>query len=302
MQSKTNATAFLALFTGAIVWGLIWYPYRVLEQAGLSGVPATTLTYAVALLGGILAFRSHSRALRPSLLLVLIGLAAGACNLSYVLGMLHGQVMRVLLLFYLAPLWTVALSRLILKERLDRVGAGVLLLSVSGAATMLWRPELGLPLPAVTAEWLGLASGFLFALGNVLARKAAHLPEEARVLSMFLGVTLIGGGLLVVEGLPAMPASGALWPLMGLVALLGLILLAVNLSAQYGFSHMPANRAAVILLFEPVVAAIASWLLAGEAMSAQEWLGGSLIACASLMSVRVGESSIEAGAPGLAER
>jgi drug/metabolite transporter (DMT)-like permease len=291
MQSKTNATAFLALFTGAIVWGLIWYPYRVLEQAGLSGVAATTLTYAVALLGGILAFRSHWRALRPSPLLVLIGLCAGACNVSYVLGMLHGQVMRVLLLFYLAPLWTVALSRLILKERLDRAGAGVLLLSISGAAIMLWRPELGLPLPTVTAEWLGLASGLLFALGNVLARKAAHLPEEARVLSLFIGVVLLGGVLLSREGLPALPPAEALLPLMGLVALLGVILLAVNLSAQYGFSHLPANRAAVILLFEPVVAALASWLLAGEAMGAQEWLGGSLIACASLMSVRVGDGT-----------
>lgn len=297
MQSKTNATAFLALFTGAIVWGLIWYPYRVLEQAGLSGVAATTLTYAVALLGGILAFRSHWRALSPSLLLVLIGLSAGACNLSYVLGMLHGQVMRVLLLFYLAPLWTVALSRLILKERLDRAGAGVLLLSIAGAATMLWRPELGLPLPTVTAEWLGLASGFLFALGNVLARKAAHLPEEARALSMFIGVVLLGGILLGMEGLPALPATGTLLPLVGMVALLGLILLAVNVSAQYGFSHMPANRAAVILLFEPVVAALASWLLAGEAMSAQEWLGGALIACASLMSVRVGDSRSESAEP-----
>ncbi|MDD5297065.1 MAG: DMT family transporter [Rhodocyclaceae bacterium] len=294
MQSKTHATAFVALFTGAIVWGLIWYPYRVLEQAGLSGVFATTATYAVALAGGILAFRSHWRALRPSPLLILIGLAAGACNFSYVLGMLHGQVMRVLLLFYLAPLWTVALSRLILKERLDRASALVLLLSVTGAAIMLWRPELGVPLPRVPAEWLGLASGFLFALGNVLARRAAHVPEEARVLAMFLGVALLGAILLFLEGAPALPPVG--WSPIGLVLLLGIILLAVNLAAQYGLAHLPANRAAVILLFEPVVAALASWLLAGETMSPREWLGGALIACASLMSVRVGAGSDGTGA------
>jgi len=42
-----------ALLAGATVWGLIWYPYRKLELASLSGSMATTLTYAVALCFGI---------------------------------------------------------------------------------------------------------------------------------------------------------------------------------------------------------------------------------------------------------
>ena len=47
---------------------------------------------------------------------------------------------------------------------------------------------------------------------------------------------------------------------------------------------MPANRAIVILLFELVVAAIASYWLAGEMMRPQDWIGGSLIVAASLAS------------------
>jgi drug/metabolite transporter (DMT)-like permease len=43
-------------------------------------------------------------------MLLLIALVAGGCNLGYVLATVHGEVMRVLLLFYLAPLWTVLLA------------------------------------------------------------------------------------------------------------------------------------------------------------------------------------------------
>ena len=58
----------------------------------------------------------------------------------------------------------------------------------------------------------------------------------------------------------------------------------MSLSLQYGLSRMPANRAIVILLFELVVAAIAAWLLAGETMRAQDWIGGALIVAATLVS------------------
>jgi hypothetical protein len=48
-------------------------------------------------------FRRDLHALRrPDWMLVLIGLSAGWTNLGYVLGMVHGQVMQVLLLL-LAP-------------------------------------------------------------------------------------------------------------------------------------------------------------------------------------------------------
>ena len=50
-----------ALLTGATVWGVIWYPYRVLEHAGVGGAVATTLTYAGALLLGLVCLRPRIR-------------------------------------------------------------------------------------------------------------------------------------------------------------------------------------------------------------------------------------------------
>ena len=184
--------AVAALLTGALVWGLIWYPYRVLRDAGIDGIPATTLTYAIALVLGGLVWRPRPTwPERPGLLLAL-AFAAGGCNIGYVMATLTGEVMRVLLLFYLAPLWTVLLAWLLLGERLNRFGAFVILLSLGGAATMLWRPETGLPLPRDIADWTGLGAGFCFALYNVLSRRARDVPVAQRVMVSFAGVVMLG--------------------------------------------------------------------------------------------------------------
>ncbi len=301
---RDKTVAIASLLTGAVVWGLVWYPYRVFEQAGMPGLHASILTYLVALLLGAILLRSHVLAmLRDGSFtwkLPLIGLAAGGCNLGYVLATLHGEVMRVLLLFYLAPLWTVFWSRLLLDERLNRAGAAVVALSLGGAVTMLWRPELGAPWPSCGAEWLGMAAGFLFALSNVLVRQTAQLSVEVKSLAVFLGVVLLG--LLVLAFGPAenametvdtgAPAGMQPWHWLVLV-LVGVILMVINLVVQHGLTHTPANQAIVIFLFELVVAALSSWLLAGETMEAREWLGGAMIIAASLFSGKLEAAGIE---------
>lgn len=274
-----------ALVTGALVWGLIWYPYRTLQQAGIGGVSASLLTYGIALAVGIVLLRRHLGDLRPTPVLVLIALSAGGCNLGYVLATMHGEVMRVLLLFYLAPLWTVLLSRLLLGERLTAIGGMVIGLSLAGAATMLWRVELGMPWPRAGAEWIGLLAGVLFALSNVLIRRATQLTIEVKSLAVCVGVMLIAI-LLLVAGVESPPAALSGQSLVVLLVI-GIVLLLVNLVVQYGLMRVVANRAIVILLSELVFAALAAWLLAGETMGVREWIGGGMIAAASLLSARM---------------
>lgn len=281
---QAPSTAVFALLTGAFVWGVIWYPYRLLDAAGIGGVAASLASYAVALAIGLVLLRNRLGGARASWLLLAIALAAGACNLGYVLATIHGEVMRVLLLFYLAPLWTVLLARLLLDERLDGQGAAIIAVSLAGAATMLWRPELGAPWPAQLAEWIGLAAGFLFALSNVLIRRAEHITIEIKSLAVCAGVIVIAAAILAagLEPLPrAIDGEGLL-----LIAVLGVVLLLINLIVQHGLMHTPATRAIVILLSELVFAAASSWLLAGETMGLREWIGGSLIVAASLLAAR----------------
>ncbi len=294
MASKEKLLAISGLFSGAIVWGLIWYPYRLLEQMGISGALSSFLSYLVPLLTGIAFYSGSLQFRRFPPLLVWIGLTAGWTNLAYVLAVIHGEVMRVLLLFYLSPLWTVILARLILRERLHVHGYLVMVLSFSGAVVMLWRPALGLPLPQNTAEWLALSAGLMFAASNVLSRHAEEFDIRRKSLSIWAGVSLlsllaIGFQPASLAVLPAIPLSGWVW-----LFWVSILIFAVTLTVQYGLARAPANQAIVIFLFELVVAAVSSYYLAGEVMSAQEWLGGAMIVAASLFSGKL-EASHDAG-------
>lgn len=285
---KSNSLPIVALLTAAMVWGLIWFPYRALETAGVGAAGATFLTYLLALLPGLVWLRGRmSQLARSGWLLAAMGLAAGWCNLAYVLGTIHGEVMQVMLLFYMAPLWTVIFARILLGEKPGTAGYVVIALSLGGAAIMLGGGGMSLPLPRSGAEWLGLTAGMAFALTNVLSRKARDIDGTIRSLSVWAGVSLVALPMMLltedpVGSLRALDADAWL-----LVALLAMVIFSVNLAAQYGLANTGANQAIVIFLSELVFAALGSYLLAYEAMSWRQWLGGALVVAAMLYSGRL---------------
>ena len=292
MASKQKILSVSSLLSSAIVWGLIWYPYRVLDRAGISGEAATFLTYVIALVLGLLLSGRVWRELRAAGWWgVALTLCAGWTNLGYVLAMLGGEVMRVLLLFYLAPLWTVLLARWLLGEKLDRYGYAIIALSLGGAMVMLWQPSLGLPVPQNRAEWMGLSAGMAFAMTNVLARRIQHLSVNFKSASVWFGTVLLTAfALLYHGGLTSQVQSiaPAMWVLVLLVAL---AVCATSFTAQYGLTNLPANQAIVLFMFELAVAAVSSYLLAGEEMDAREILGAALIVAATLLSGKIYEQS-----------
>lgn len=285
LTTKHPALATFGLLFGAIAWGIIWYPYRLLDQAGVSGIAASGATYAVALvLGGLLFGRSWRMVMVHPLTMLPLMLAAGWTNLGYVLAVIDGEVMRVLLLFYLSPLWTLLLARLLLDEPAGRRGLFVIALSLTGAFVMLWRPAFGLPLPQNGAEWLGFSAGFSFALTNVLTRRATHLSLEAKSFAIWAGVVVLAL-LLLPFGSIALPLPAQITASHWLLMLgLGVILMVTTLLVQYGVTHTRVTRASVIFLFELVVASISSYLLAGEVLTAHEWVGGMMIVAATLFA------------------
>jgi drug/metabolite transporter (DMT)-like permease len=282
--SARKAPAIAGLLFAATSWGLIWHPYRLLEGEGISGVWATFLTYLIAgVLGAVFFRRNLSNLFTAGWTLLALALAAGWTNLGYVLAVLNGEVVRVLLLFYLAPLWTVLLARLILNERLNGFGYGIIVLSLAGAFTMLWQTGTP-PLPANSGEWYGLTAGMGFAIANVLTRFIRHAEIPEKSLAVWFGVTLLCLPLLFMQA-PLELAShyGSLTLLIGV----GVLLFAMTLAVQYGLTHTPANQAIVIFLFELVVAALSSWWWADEMLNAREWIGGGMIIAASLFSGRM---------------
>lgn len=276
--------AIVSLVYAATLWGLVWYPYRLLDAAGVGGIASSFFSYVLPLLlMGWLHGRALHRARGYWPWLAALGLAAGWTNLAYVLAVLEGEVVRVLLLFYLSPLWTVLFSRFLLHEKLNRAGVAVMALAAGGALAMLWQPG-DWPLPANRAEWLGLSAGVMFAASNVISRHLDGVAAGAKAVSVWAGV-----GVLTVIGLAARPAEldfmadaeAVTW---GLLIGVGLLIGSMTYAVQYGLARVPANQAIVIFLSELVVAAISAYFLSDERMGVREWAGAAMIITASLFS------------------
>src|SRR5512143_2723686 len=289
--------AISSLVYAASLWGLVWYPYRLLGQAGMGGIASAFFSYAIPLL---LLGWLHGRALRAARghwpWLVAIGLAAGWTNLAYVLAVLEGEVVRVLLLFYLSPLWTVLFARFLLHEKLNRAGWAVMALAAGGALVMLWQPG-DWPLPANRAEWLALSAGVMFAASNVISRHLGGVAEGAKAMSVWAGVMAWTGlGLLFRPAELGFMADAAPTTWLLLVGV-GVLIGSMTYAVQYGLARVPANQAIVIFLFELVVAAVAAYFLSEERMGVQEWVGAIMIITASLFSGHMEDDQLKEKPP-----
>ncbi len=290
--ASPRAWPVLALGLNAFIWGVSWWPFRELQALGLHPLWATALIYLVAM-GAISLWRPEAWGqLRRAPTLWVLVLASGTTNAAFNWGVTVGDVVRVVLLFYLMPLWAVLLARLLLKEPMTAPALLRMAIALLGAAIVLW-PEGGLrggglPLPRTLPEWLGVLGGFTFALNNVMLRREAHHPDAARALAMFLGGAAVAGAfatVLSLQGLgPWPPAPAPLWVLGALA--LAVAFLASNLALQYGAARLPANVTAVVMITEVLFASASAVLLGAGVVTAPLLLGGALIVGASLLAAR----------------
>jgi len=284
-NASHSSLPILSLLYSATLWGVLWYPLRELDKAGLDGLWATLVLFGAALaVGGWLAFAKLRDVGGAWPALLAMGLANGWCNVAFIVAILDGNVVRVTLLFFLSPLWATLLARVLLGERISLHAWGVLGLALGGAVIMLWNPELGYPWPQSASDGLAISSGVAFALSNVLVRKTESAPLAVKTACAWLGVVLITLLWIAVSQTALPQVAAAVW---WSAAALGVFaILTMTVAVQYGVSHMPVHRSAIILLFELVASAVSSQLLTHEIVQPHEWLGGALIALAAYFAAR----------------
>lgn len=291
-MSRVAALApVLALLCNAFVWGVSWWPFRQLQARGLHPLWATAIVYVVA---SVVIAGWRPRALRQvagSPALWLIFLASGTTNATFNWAVSIGDVVRVVLLFYLMPLWALLLARVVLGEPLTPRAVARVVAALAGAALVLADgPPEAAALPATShgpglPDLLALLGGFSFALNNVMLRRAAAMPEEGRALAMFLGGAAVAA--IVASGSAGAgvrwPAGAAGWALP--VAGLALAFLGSNLCLQYGAARLSAATTAVIMPMEVLFAALTSVAWGGAQPGPRVLVGGALILGAALASL-----------------
>jgi drug/metabolite transporter (DMT)-like permease len=281
---RTTALApSIAIVVSTVFWGTLWIPLRHLSDVGLGTPWATAAGFTLPLLlllpVGILRWRPILAGGWP---LAQAGFLMAACIALYAEALLRGNVARVILLFYLTPVWSTLLARAYLGERITGVRLITIALGLLGMFVVFGIGN-GLPVPRSVAEWMGLFSGFSWGWSMVYMRRAADASELDKVFvqylflgALFVLLTLVPGGRPWGLPTPEVFLRSTTWLL-----LFGLIWMPVVLwLTMFGGSRLEPGRVAVLLMLEVVIGLASAALLTDEPIGQRELVGAVCIVAA----------------------
>lgn len=286
--APSTVRASIVVAISALVWGCWWIPLRVIDGYGLKGDWTSVAVLGIAaicltpfVLGRV------ARLLRAGPMVWGTGLFFGAMFATYQYGLITADIVRVTLLFYLAPVWGTVLGVVFLDIRLSLRRVLVIALGFAGAAVILDFRS-GVPSPHGLGEWMGLASGIVFAVGATFAHKVVGEYEmEKTWLSLVFGALL---SLLFAFFNPVFPMPSADQLFAAAPFTLGvvvLVLIPITWTMVWGAQKLDPGRVSLLLMLEVVAASVTAALLAGEPYGIEKLIGTGMILTAGAVDALV---------------
>jgi drug/metabolite transporter (DMT)-like permease len=285
---RTTRLAISALLLAGTLFGLMWLPLKYFAAQGISGLVLSLMTYgSVGVLGIPILLSQFKQWRRQKFLLFAGGFFGGATNVAFVYAMMNGSVMRVMLLFYLAPIWSVLGARFLFHEVLTPLRLTAVAMAFCGAVLVLGGPGI-FSTPLSIIDLVALASGVFCAGQNLSSRAAEQVPVMSKTVAILFGCGLLSALLLPLTG-QAIP-SIFLNQFLQLVGFGFFWLVTALWVTMYGVTHLEASRSAVLLVVELAVAVISALIIGGERLSAVGWAGAALITTAALIESHLGNT------------
>lgn len=279
--------ATVVLLLSSTLWGLSWIPLKALAGKGLDGLLLIFICYtSMGLLLLPWAWRHRTLFMTHRLALLSIFVAGGLANICFSYALVYGEVMRVMVLFYLLPVWGVLGGRFILRERTNAWRWTGVVLAATGAFILLGGSDI-LARPPGWLDLVALLAGIFFAATIMLFRAVESVPISVKLNALFGGCALIAGALVLGDGstLAALPSADAwLW-----AVVYGMTwLLLANVGSQWAVTQLPAGRSAILMIMELVAAVVSALWIGGEVLTPQIVIGGLLIVSATVIEITQG--------------
>jgi drug/metabolite transporter (DMT)-like permease len=283
--------AVIILCFSSIGWGLTWLPIKALNQMGLHTSQIILIAFTSASLVLSPWIYTQRKSWLPALpLMIALCFFGGFANIAFQTALAEGEVIRVMILFYMLPIWSVLGGKIFLNESIDTRRVTALLLCVSGAFCLLeaWSASWN---TFTFIDFLALGSGMGLAASNLLFRFTAHIPLSSKIGFMFIGcvilltlarliLPMIGGSESPWVNSTPLPHNGAV-PLAIAYGLCWLML--ITFGSQWAVTRIEAGRSAVILVLELVVAVISVVLITQNTLTVYEIIGGTMVLIAALL-------------------
>ena len=271
----------IVLFISAVGWGFAWLPIKMLNEMGLDSMHLIFIAFvsgAVVLSPWLFKqFKSWKQSIG---FMLMIALAGGFANASFQTAIFYGDVIRVMILFYLLPVWSVLGGRIFLKEKIDAIRLISVVVCLAGAFVILdiWHTSWH------GISWidvLAIGAGMGLAATNILFRFTQHIPLMSKVSSTFIGCTAIMAAFLMASTTSApLPQNSATLLAMAYGAIW---LTLISIGTQWAVTRMEAGRSSIILVMELVVAVVSVALITSAELKIYEMIGGLMVISAALL-------------------
>ena len=281
--SLERKAKYACLYAGA-VWGLFWIPLRELEDAGFQGLWITVVYFLIPALCLIpVTIWRWKYVKRGGFQLQLTAIISGGALLLYSTSIVYTDVVRAILLFYLTPVWGIILGRIFLGDKISTPRVMAMMLAIIGMLTIF---GLGakFPLPQNLGDWLGLCSGFMWAVAMVLINKNKNHSTIELTVGFFqwsLILSLFAAVLLSPDSLPSFDKIVPVIPLM--LTFMVLLILPGTYASLWGPKYLNPGVVGLLFMTEIVVGAMSVAILAGEPFGIREITGVLFIAGASML-------------------
>ena len=270
---RDRGQSLAVLVAGAAIIGLAPILVR-LADAGPAAVGFWRVAFAMPLLG-LMALRADGGVGSPNRFALLAGLAF-ACDLGFWHYSIHfTSVANATVLTNLTPVVVTAAAWIFLKQRPAKLFVAAVALAVAGAWLMAIgrgahapgsNPPLGDALALTTALWYAL-----YFLAISAARRSVGATRVMFWSSVASAPLLLVAAVALGERI--FPATAGGW---AAVIGLGVMHVAGQGSIAWALGRLPAATASVVVLIQPVVAALLGWLLFSEALGPLQALGGAI--------------------------
>lgn len=284
MTASIEFKAKLACLYAGAVWGLFWIPLRALEEAGLHGLWITAVYFLVPTICLVpVALWRWRHVRKGGLQLQLTAMISGGALLLYSTSIIYTDVVRAMLLFYLTPVWATILARLVLGDAITPTRIAAMMLAIVGMLTIF---GLGarFPIPQNAGDWLGLGSGFLWAIAMVRIRMVESHSAIELTVGFFQWSLIFSAGAAFLLAPGHLPSVGQILPALPLLLVfMALLVLPGTYASLWGPKFLSPGVVGLLFMTEIVVGAISVALLAGEPFGIREVTGVILIAGASML-------------------
>lgn len=219
--------------------------------------------------------------------LALIGLLMGGAYAFYAASFMLTDVVRVVLLFYLAPVWGTLLEIFVLRRPLTLRRCASLLLGIGGLTVILGvGGDFALAMNAGDA--LALASGVVWPVGVLVVFRRADLAISDQIAAQAAGAVavaiLVAAIGLAERSVPSLATIAIALPwLLFVAAALTMPMWCLSLWAS---RHLTPARTTLLFMIEVCIGVGSAALLSGDPFGWREAAGTVLIISAALVELK----------------